>query len=63
MQGFLGGDKGGSSNPLKQISQREGQDRGAFRVSEPLWKSTGALANGMVEQVTPSAAHCESLVA
>lgn len=36
MQGFLGGDKGGSSNPLKQIMQREGQDRGAFRVS--IWQ-------------------------
>ena len=35
MQSCLGGDKGGAAHPLKQISQREGQDRGAFRVGVP----------------------------
>ncbi|WWC85554.1 uncharacterized protein L201_000418 [Kwoniella dendrophila CBS 6074] len=31
MQSSLGGDKGGSSNPLKQISQREGVDNSLFK--------------------------------
>ncbi|WWC97367.1 hypothetical protein V866_004246 [Kwoniella sp. B9012] len=31
MQSFLGGDKGGSSNPLKQIGQREGADHSLFK--------------------------------
>ncbi|WWC67075.1 uncharacterized protein I206_100982 [Kwoniella pini CBS 10737] len=31
MQSFLGGDKAGSSNPLKKISQREGQDNSILR--------------------------------
>ncbi|WVW81525.1 hypothetical protein I302_103520 [Kwoniella bestiolae CBS 10118] len=31
MQSFLGGDKGGSSNPLKQIGQREGADNSLFK--------------------------------
>ncbi|WWC57856.1 uncharacterized protein I303_100391 [Kwoniella dejecticola CBS 10117] len=57
MQSFLGGDKAGSSNPLKKISQREGQDNSIFR--DRFAPTSGSSSSSSAFRASPQIPHVQ----